>query len=84
MVADSKNETNRYATDFLNSHQIMSPQARAKKWKPVTIMEIKAFVAVVLEMGITRRPNIFSYWAKNSESIPSFRKTFQETVFSLF
>lgn len=77
------NETNRYATDFLNSHQIMSPQARAKKWKPVTIMEMKAFVAVLLEMGITRRPNIFSYWAKNSRHIPWFGKMFSRNRFQL-
>ncbi|XP_047359935.1 piggyBac transposable element-derived protein 4-like [Vespa velutina] len=34
-----------------------------------TELEVKAFIAMILEMGITRRPNIPSYWSKNSRQI---------------
>ena len=55
-------ETNRYANQFLCSQQQISPNTRVREWRPVNIVEMKAFVAVLLEMGITRRPTIFSYW----------------------
>ena len=54
---------------------------KMKKWKPTTPLEIKAFIAVLLEMGITRRPFIFSYWKKNSRAIPWFSKMFPRDRF---
>lgn len=63
-------ETNRYAAQFLQNHPNLKPQSRAKLWKPVTIPEMRGFIAVILEMGITRRPTIFSYWMKGSRYIP--------------
>ncbi|XP_046832590.1 piggyBac transposable element-derived protein 4-like [Vespa crabro] len=36
---------------------------------------------MILEMGITRRPNIPSYWSKNSRQIPWFKKMFSRNKF---
>lgn len=76
-------ETNRYANQFLASQNQLSPHARAKMWRPVTVPEMKAFMAVLFEMGITRRPTIFSYWAKNSRAIPWFGSLFSTNRFQL-
>lgn len=44
---------------------------------------MKAFIAVILEMGITKRPTISSYWIKNSRHIPWFRTMFSRDRFQL-
>ncbi|CAL7946850.1 unnamed protein product [Xylocopa violacea] len=76
-------ETNRYAEQFLNSGRTLKRRSRVKSWVPVTNVEMKAFVAVLLEMGITKRPSINSYWSKGSRSIPWFCKTFARDRFQL-
>ncbi|XP_033354739.1 piggyBac transposable element-derived protein 4-like isoform X1 [Bombus vosnesenskii] len=75
-------ETNKYAEQLIKSRKI-TQRSRMKLWKPVTLLEIKAFIAVLLEMGITRRPTIFSYWTENSRSIPWFSKMFSRNRFQL-
>lgn len=75
-------ETNRNATQFFASHAV-SANSRIKKWKPTTVLEIKAFIAVLLEMGITRRPTVYSYWTKNSRYIQWFGKMFSRDRFQL-
>lgn len=77
------NERNRYATQFLYLNVNTKPHPRAKHWRPVNLIEMKAFVIVLLEMGIKRRPNMFSYWTKNSRSIPRFNKMFTMDRFQL-
>lgn len=76
-------ETNRYAAQFVQNHPNLKPQSRAKLWKPVTIPEMRGFIAVILEMGITRRPTIFSYWMKGSRCIPWFARMFARNRFQL-
>ncbi|PNF19106.1 hypothetical protein B7P43_G09791 [Cryptotermes secundus] len=76
-------ETNRYADQFLAAHQYLSQGSRIRQWHEVTVTEMKAFVAVLLEMGITRRPSIMSYWTTNSRCIPWFGKMFSRNRFQL-
>jgi len=45
---------------------------------------MKAFIAVLLEMGITRKPKIYSYWTKNSRSILWFKKYSKEQISKSF
>lgn len=75
-------ETNKYAEQLIKSREI-AQGSRMKPWKPVTFLEIKVFIAVLLEMGITRRPTIFAYWTENSRSIPWFSKMFSRNRFQL-
>ena len=49
-------ETNRYASENL-SH---TPRARA--WEDVTVAEMKAFVGLLILMGILRLPRLEMYW----------------------
>lgn len=41
-------EINRYAHQFLSSNKTFKRNSRAKRWKSVTIVEMKAFIAVLL------------------------------------
>lgn len=76
-------ETNRYAAQFLQDHPNLKPQSHARLWKPVTISEMIGFITVVLEMGIKRKPSIFSYWTKESGCISWFGRMFARNRFQL-
>ncbi|KAI4483420.1 hypothetical protein M0802_013413 [Mischocyttarus mexicanus] len=80
-----KTETNRYARQFLEHPRVLK-SSRVLVWKKTTIPELRAFIAVLLEMGITRRLTLFSYWSRNY-IIDTFRglaKCLVETDFSYF
>jgi hypothetical protein len=61
-----------HAEQFLSDHETFSPRSTVRQWRAVMVIEMKVFIAIVLEMGITKRPTIFSCWANNSCSIPWF------------
>ncbi|KAK2578452.1 hypothetical protein KPH14_012258, partial [Odynerus spinipes] len=77
-----RSETNRYARQFLNRINVPSG-SRITEWKATTVSEIRAFIAVLLEMGITRRPTLFSYWSTNHRQIPWFGQMFSRNRFQL-
>ena len=64
-----KIETNWYAKQFFENAVVLN-RSRAVDWKKTTIPELRAFIAVLLEMGITRRPTFFSYWSRHHRYIP--------------
>ncbi|KAL6255501.1 hypothetical protein P5V15_013837 [Pogonomyrmex californicus] len=61
-------ETNKYA-EYSRHLPRELESFETEIWTPVTVLE-KAFIAVLLEMRITRRPSIRSYWSENSRNIP--------------
>ncbi|CAL7933000.1 unnamed protein product [Xylocopa violacea] len=75
-------ETNRYAQQFFEN---IGPANRSTTltWKKTTIKELRAFIAVLLEMEITRRPTFFSYWSRNHRYIPWFGQMFSRNRFQL-
>ncbi|KAL9908795.1 piggyBac transposable element-derived protein 4-like [Glossina fuscipes fuscipes] len=73
-------ETNKYAEYSRHSPRELE-SFETEIWTPVTVLAMKAFIAVLLEMGITRKPNISSYWSENSRNIPRFRKMFSRNRF---
>ena len=65
-------ETNRYADQIIQ--QGVKPHARLSRWKPVTLDEIKVYIALQIVMGIRRLPEISDYWSTNwLFSSPCFR-----------
>lgn len=78
-------ETNRYATQTLASRgRNLSPNSRLHSWVAVTNSEIRAFIAVILNMGLIKKPTIFSYWTINkSQATPWFRQMFTRNRFQI-
>ena len=56
-------ETNRYA----DNNRIVSPSSRA--WSPVSVQEMKAFVGILILMGILKLPRLEMYWSKQHPHI---------------
>ena len=54
-------ETNRYAQDFLDENSNKASNEYVGIWEPVTVLEIKKFLALVLLMGIIYKPHIHMY-----------------------
>ena len=50
-------ETNRYGDQYFAKNPILSPHARATRWKPVTMQEMKTFLGLSLLTG-----NFFYYF----------------------
>ena len=40
----------------------LSAHSRLRKWKDVDVAEMKAFLAILLLMGVDRRPSYDMYW----------------------
>lgn len=76
-------ETNRYARNFL-ARTVVSPNSRLREWKAITVSEMKAFIAIVFNMGLIKKPTIESYWSKKaSQSISWFRKLMSRNRFTI-
>ena len=62
------NETNRYY-----AQQGKTYKHGFTKWKPVTYNEVKAFIGILMAMGLTKLPEMRDYWRKGSVShVPWF------------
>ncbi|XP_023236395.1 piggyBac transposable element-derived protein 4-like [Centruroides sculpturatus] len=69
-------ETNRYAKQVINS---MGKVPRyLKKWKPVTIKEIKGFLAFLFAMGLDKKSTIADYWS----TLPPYNNPWYGELFS--
>jgi hypothetical protein len=75
--------TNRYAERFIKDNvERLKEHSRTKVWKPVTLLEMQGFLAVLLNMGLNKKPTIYSYWWTNSSQyIPWFGKMFTRNQF---
>ena len=54
-------ETNCYAIHLLDVH---GNTMEGSKWVNTSIVELKAFLAIHMYMGIKKQPNIKTYWEK--------------------
>ena len=73
--------------DTLKTAGQLGPSSRLGKWSPVSTLEMKAFLAIIINMGIINLPKIPDYWKTSWESnIPFFgrvmsRNRFQDIFF---
>lgn len=72
-------ETNAYASKIFqnrrNSGQL-KPTSRIKRWTDVTVSEMRKFIAIVINMGLTVRKNIKDYWSTlQCDHIPWYKNT---------
>lgn len=66
-------------------NSFLSRFSRARKWVPLTINEMKGFLAVIVNMGIVRKPTIPEHLKKSHDSQLSrwFMKMFSRNRFQL-
>jgi hypothetical protein len=63
---------------------VLSLHSRARKWKDLTLAELKGFIACILNIGLERRPTIASYWYTTaSQYCPWFHDMFPRDGFQL-
>lgn len=67
-------ETNRYAQNYLAANLNLKPHARARSWNDINVQEMKAFVGLILNMGLVAKPVMSAYWddVNSSNSTPYF------------
>ena len=76
-------ETNRYAQQFLASHDLQ-PNSRFHEWYDVTIPEMKAFMALHLSMGLVEKHDLADYWSEFGPTFtPGFGKIMSRNRFQI-
>ena len=78
-------ETNRYARQFRDATQgTLKRFSRFHRWTDTTNIEMKAFIAIVINMGLNQRPLLQSYWSrKDSQHISWFPRVMSYNRFTL-
>ena len=66
---------NQYVSKILETKLHVSPNFSAVQFQPVTRNEIKVYLAVILNMGITIKP-IKRYWSVSSSQSVSWFETY--------
>ena len=56
-------DTNRFAAQFIESNPEKEDSRYVGSWTDVTKEEIKAFLAIIIMMGIVHKPDVNSYWS---------------------
>lgn len=60
----------------------MNPGSLYCTWKPVTVTEMKAFIAIILNMGIIQMSDLKDYWSTGvTTNLPFFRAIFSRNRF---
>ena len=73
--------TNEYAVKKMSSMEFTAGSLY-KSWRPVTVEEMKGFVAVILNMGIIQLGNLKDYWCtSDTNDLPFFRSVFSRNRF---
>ncbi len=73
-------ETNRYARQHLQSHPDLPPHSRGRNWRPVSAEEMKAFLGLLLAMGLAQKPTIASYWNDGPDTWLTHTPTFGQVM----
>lgn len=58
-------QTNLYAAQYKRENPNLPPNSRANSWEETNRNEMKKFLALVLLMGIVRKPEVLDYWSTN-------------------
>ena len=57
---------NEFATYIIQQNNLRRRRSKYSKWYPITRYELLRLFAVLIAMGIERRPNLCDYWSINS------------------
>ena len=58
------NETNRYAQQFISTHELRR-RWLMRKWKDTNAKQIEKFFEIIIIMGIVQLPQLRLYWSKD-------------------
>ena len=89
MLVDGTNEYAQVVIAEKDRTGKLTPGSRWRKWRPVTLDEMKAVLAIVINMGVIHCPEVEDYWKSSWESyIPMFhdilpRNRFQQIFWML-
>jgi len=76
-------ETNRFAAESIANNE-MGPHARARDWTDVTDGDMRAFLALILMMGLVKMPSYEDYWTTDKIlEMPGLRSTMTRNRFEL-
>lgn len=70
-----KVETNRYAATVCRLKRQggnLSPRSLYNLWKPVTMDEMRWFLAILIHMGLVKKPRIEDYWSTHPAMATAF------------
>jgi hypothetical protein len=68
-------QTNLYFTQSHPDLDTLSPHSRSRKWKVVTVDEMKVFMAISIAMGLVVKQDIEQYWSTDEiDGTPFFGK----------
>lgn len=76
-------ETNRYATALVQEG-LFTPHCRMHDWVPTNPAEIRAFIGLLIVMGIVHKPTLHEYWSTEALiETPLFPKTMSRNRFQM-
>ena len=77
-------KTNAYSEKL--STMTLIPHSLYRNWKPVTVEEMKGFIAVILNIGIVQLTNLKDYWSTDdTTNFPYFRSVLsRDRFFQIF
>ena len=70
-----KHQTNKYARSCIQEQQSkgpLPPKSMWSTWKPVTLADMKNFLAICIHMGIVKKPTINDYWSSTASIHTSY------------
>lgn len=74
-------QTNLYAEQTINDVDAdANPHARSLTWRETDVTEMKAFVGLLLNMGLIKKPTIESYWQEGQHCWMSHSPAFGEIM----
>lgn len=78
-------ETNKYFSWRLAKAGVLQKNSKMHKWKPLELDGLRAFIGLILNMGLVHKHRIEEYWNSTnySQDTPMFRKIFTLDTFKL-
>ena len=64
-------ETNRYASQALQGWTL-PPSSHTREWIPVTLIEMRAFLGIIVAMGLVQQRHLTDYWSQDDIINTSF------------
>ncbi len=75
-------QTNLYAAQYLERHSMvdMPAHSRIRDWRDVTADEMRAFLGLLLAMGVVRKATMSSYWNDGNKTWLTHTPSFGEVM----